>query len=55
MLDVDLLVSRFNSRLDRVLSHTKDPQAFAVDTLVTLWDQFSLSVTTGPSLTVAHD
>lgn len=39
--DVHLLASRFNVKLERVVSRTRDPQAFRVDALVTLWDQFS--------------
>lgn len=39
---MDLLVSRFNVKLNRFTSRTRYRQAFAVGALVTLWDQFSL-------------
>lgn len=38
---VDLLASKFN-KLDRFDARTRDSQTFAVDSLVTLWDQFNL-------------
>lgn len=37
---MDLLVSRFNCKLNRVVSWTGDPHIHAVDSLVTLWDCF---------------
>lgn len=33
--DVDLLVSRLNNILDKIVSRTRDPMALAVDVLVT--------------------
>lgn len=42
LLEVDLPTSRFYKKLDRFISRTRHPQAFAMDVLVRPWDYFCL-------------
>lgn len=42
-MHLDLLASRFNTKLDRFASRIRDPRALAVDAVMTTWDQFSAS------------
>lgn len=51
-LDVDLLASRFNAKLERF--RTRDSQAFAVDALMAPWDQFFLIYVFTPIQIILH-
>ena len=42
MPDVDVMASRFNKKLDRFMSRTRDPMACGADALVCPWHQFKL-------------
>lgn len=39
---MDLLVSRFNNKLDKFVARTRDHLPFAMDVLVSLWGQVNL-------------
>lgn len=54
-VNMDLLAFHFNNKLDRFIDRSRDPWAFAGDTLVIQWDEFHLIYAFIPLKTAPRD